>query len=531
MSGNLPRLYETNRERGQYVALSHCWGGYQNCKTETTNIEQRRNGIELSQMPQNFSDAVFLTAKLGIRYLWIDSLCIIQDDKQDWESQAAQMTSIYRDSYLTVAASVAPNSPHGFLVPRTNAELHRGIVPTGPSGEKLPFPLDRIRVRRSLHDRRQKWLGTGNADPLDSRLWALQERLMPTRVLSYRHSEMTWECKTAQGCECYGLEEEDIDDEVQTWERELYHELIDGRSKAEKKKKRSDPSHNNSDLFRWWYRGLQTVTSRSLTFDSDRLPAISGIAGSVQAATGDTYLAGIWKSDLPNSLRWHVSPWKRDKKMAETKVPEAYRAPSWAWSSITATIVTPGPRDNRTSRIKVIDARCTPASNNNPFGWTSDGYIDLEGYVFSGTVTRSPSSGSKTPSSQTVLRISDLPPPLEDLKIDTSDFRSDTILVEAKAPGTAEASKEDLTTPTRSNLSWYLDSAPALNCPVRCLLLNTSNGEAFSDASEFIVLGRSLRVSGAWERVGFVDVRMKSPFKDDLTNVIEGLELTRLRIV
>ena len=187
----------------------------------------------------------------------------------------------------------------------------------------------------------------------------------------------------------------------------------------------------------------------------------------------------------------------------------------------------PGRVTNRTARITVIDAQCIPATSNNPFGWTSDGYIELEGYVFPGKVARSSLEGEAS-SSQTKLVFSDIPSPLADLKIDTSDFRTDTILVEAQAPVPGEICRDasSLPTLTRSNFSWYLDSAPSFDSDVQCLLLNTSNGDAFADASDFILVGRSLRVPGAWERAGFVDVKMKSPFKDDLSNVIEGLEMT-----
>ncbi|KAL9114145.1 MAG: hypothetical protein Q9227_001917 [Pyrenula ochraceoflavens] len=519
-SADLVKVRETDGEEGSYVALSHCWGGYQSCKLETTNIERRRQGIQVSEMPRNFRDAVYLTSKLGLKYLWIDSLCIVQDDKQDWEIQASRMTSIYRDSYLTIAASVAPNSTHGFLVPRTNAESHRSFELKGPDNQKLSLPFNQLCVRRSLHDRRQKWDATGKPDPLDSRLWALQERLMPTRVLSYRQQEMTWECKVAQGCECYGLEEEDFLYEVKTWERERYHELMDAARSEEKFSKNS-----LNDLYRWWHGGLQTVTTRSLTYDSDRLPAISGIARSLHEATGDKYLAGIWRQDVANGLRWHVNPWRQGKKRAETFVPETPRAPSWTWSSLIATIMMPGNQDNRTPRITVLSADVTPASINNPFGWTMDGYIELSGYLLAGRLKRDPSRG------KTILNLADLPHPLAKWDIDVSEFRPDTVLVQTPLPSDVSRVAHAVH-PARSNLSWEEENtAPELNCPVQCLLLNTADGDLLIDTSDLIVLGCSSRVPGAYERVGFVMARMKSPFKNTETKTIDGIDPVTLKLV
>jgi hypothetical protein len=79
------KLCETHEETGKYVCLSHCWGNAQLVKTLTNNIEGMKRGIALASLPKTFQDAVLMTRRLGIRYLWIDSLCIIQDDGDDWD--------------------------------------------------------------------------------------------------------------------------------------------------------------------------------------------------------------------------------------------------------------------------------------------------------------------------------------------------------------------------------------------------------------------------------------------------------------
>lgn len=65
--------------------------------------------IFLSDLPPLFQDAIIITRQLGLRYLWIDSLCIIQDSLRDWETEAAKMASIYQNSYVTISATDASN--------------------------------------------------------------------------------------------------------------------------------------------------------------------------------------------------------------------------------------------------------------------------------------------------------------------------------------------------------------------------------------------------------------------------------------
>ncbi|KAK0613663.1 heterokaryon incompatibility protein-domain-containing protein, partial [Immersiella caudata] len=99
----------------RYVALSHCWGATPLPKTLTSNVEERREGIEFSHLPRSFQDAVTVTRSIGIRYLWIDSLCIIQDDQTDWQVELSRMADIYNNANLVIAASQAVDSTVGFI--------------------------------------------------------------------------------------------------------------------------------------------------------------------------------------------------------------------------------------------------------------------------------------------------------------------------------------------------------------------------------------------------------------------------------
>ena len=123
------RLHETTGTAHMpYVALSHCWGSLKSCRLTSYNLQHYTKQILPSELPQTFKDAVRVTRLFGFRYLWIDSLCIIQDDRMDWEVESAKMSSIYNHAYLVVAASCAANAEAGFLHPRPITGLKCGSL-------------------------------------------------------------------------------------------------------------------------------------------------------------------------------------------------------------------------------------------------------------------------------------------------------------------------------------------------------------------------------------------------------------------
>jgi hypothetical protein len=100
--------------KGLWVSLSHCWGGSSPLQTTTGNLESHMAGLP-GPFPQTFADAVAVTRMLGLRYLWIDSLCIIQDSHEDWVHESAHMATVYENAYVTISADAAKDSFQGFL--------------------------------------------------------------------------------------------------------------------------------------------------------------------------------------------------------------------------------------------------------------------------------------------------------------------------------------------------------------------------------------------------------------------------------
>lgn len=120
---------------GRYVTLSHCWGMQRVITTTMNTLAERKAGIPLSDLPPTFQDAVQLTRRLGVKYLWIDSICILQDDISDWEKESALMGSIYSSSYLNIAATHSGDSRGGLF-------SRRWVPSYCDVSEQLPSELD-----------------------------------------------------------------------------------------------------------------------------------------------------------------------------------------------------------------------------------------------------------------------------------------------------------------------------------------------------------------------------------------------------
>ncbi|PVH70864.1 HET-domain-containing protein, partial [Cadophora sp. DSE1049] len=182
-------LYTTSNEPATYICLSHCWGSEELLKTEKGSFSTRTEGIMWEDLPKTFQDAVTMTRALGVRYLWIDSLCIVQDDKDDWRRESAKMHTIYRDGYLTLAASKSKGPDGGLFSAATSDDMLKD----------WDFQEDLIRTRRKIQhfESRQEF-------PLLQRGWIFQERILSRRVLHFGSKGLIWECMEHQ-CQLAGL--------------------------------------------------------------------------------------------------------------------------------------------------------------------------------------------------------------------------------------------------------------------------------------------------------------------------------------
>lgn len=129
-----PFLTETHGQVGEWLALSYCWGSSSNYTTTTQNLKQHCERMPLSDFPRTLRDAVHITRKLGYRHLWIDSLCIIQNSKEDWEIEAVKMCDVYGSSSLTLAADASLDPSTGIFA---SAIKRSGAFPYTVTGHTL----------------------------------------------------------------------------------------------------------------------------------------------------------------------------------------------------------------------------------------------------------------------------------------------------------------------------------------------------------------------------------------------------------
>ena len=243
-----------------YLALSHCWGGARIVQLTTSNLEVYLQDIPFSSLPPTFSDAIRITSLLGYDYLWIDSLCILQDSKDDWIEQAAQMGSVYRNSAMTIAALGAKNSQDGCYLDREF---------------KVPN-LDR-------------------ASPLHSRAWAVQERCLSTRTLNFGVNEISWDCIEWKASESHPM-------------------MVPTNAEESLKRRFHDILNFATDGWRWryhwirdWWEFVQVYTACDLTFATDRWPAFQGLSTEIQRERKKTLLHGLWLHRLVDELMWSVT--------------------------------------------------------------------------------------------------------------------------------------------------------------------------------------------------------------------------------
>ncbi|KAH7361833.1 heterokaryon incompatibility protein-domain-containing protein [Plectosphaerella cucumerina] len=348
--------------RGQakgWVALSHCWGGHQPLKLLQSNIAQMKERIEISDLPPTFRNAVDLCRKLSLRYLWIDSLCIIQDDAQDWDHEAARMGEIYKYAFLVIIGASSANPETPFLGPRDNEEWGTRSFPfVTPTGHKvtlkarrrhlLAAPLDHgIHDPPFTHD----WAIRRRVGPLYKRSWCFQESYLAPRSLHFSPGAVIFECGRHRR----------TDDSTTKWLLSKPESVTDVPDDVK------------------WRMIVEAYSMRQLTFARDKLTALGGIASlAPQAKAQDQYLAGLWRSTLLLDLMWQIMIPEHRPWMVLTYPPDQMQlAPSWSWASIDQPVVW--------TQLKGFEPLATvvnaeaPASGESPYGAVSGGRLQLRG--------------------------------------------------------------------------------------------------------------------------------------------------------
>lgn len=170
----------------KYTALSYCWGANQaeHFKTTKQTVARLFEGFSLEELPMTLQDAVWTTVKLGLRYLWVDALCIVQDDDYDKAHEISMMPSIYSQAVVNIAASRASGAGQGFLGLRDLAAL----------GLQTRFVLPAMSFTGLNSTAYLSQAGGDPMEPLEGRAWVLQERILSPRVLQFGSTQTSWKC-------------------------------------------------------------------------------------------------------------------------------------------------------------------------------------------------------------------------------------------------------------------------------------------------------------------------------------------------
>ncbi|KAM0354255.1 hypothetical protein ACHAPU_001299 [Fusarium lateritium] len=382
-----------------YIALSHCWGKTQHLISTKGTLDQWKQNIPFGRFAKTFQDAIIISRELGIRYLWIDSLCIVQDDKQDWEIEAAKMASIYNGAELVLSATGSSDGSGGCLFQREPFVTVSGTSPEGKPFEVYGRKMAKhsafgwnIDPRESSKGSSNPIIGTTISDaqehPLMTRAWCFQERLLATRILHYTKSEMIFDCLSSMECECGALERHENDPLVPA--RRIIktgHKFITGtKSFRGTSTNPSVPLKGEIKEFiehhELWRDLIVQYSQKNITKRSDGLPAIAGLATEWSNRLTGRYLAGLWERDLLNGLRWMP-----DEK--DTGEEPQYIAPSWSWLSVHRGVtwgLESFEYDKYFVEVDFARTEC-PLSGHNKFGEVKSGYICLTGHVMPLTVS------------------------------------------------------------------------------------------------------------------------------------------------
>jgi hypothetical protein len=340
-----PVLVETKGQIGTYITLSHRWGTPAAFMTTEDNLSTHLVGMPWDTIPRNFQDAITFTRKLGMRYLWIDSICIVQNVSTMLEEMVL-MSNIYSFAVLNISATTSPNCFAGFLHPRE---------PIAIFDDKYLAPA------------RYPWKVEIDQSVTNSRAWVLQERLLSQRIVHFARQQIFWECQTT-------VHAESGDDQANS----------DGFKRVLKDVGLPHGLNQNAGIFsdetkeglhKRWYWLIEQYTMRGMSVFTDKLPAISALAREFSSKIKGEYKAGLFDNDLERGLLWYVTD------PGKTIRPCTYRAPSWSWASLDAIVtVDPGWSCEQTF-VSIVECKTSLKAGHDAFGEVESGFVSVSGPV------------------------------------------------------------------------------------------------------------------------------------------------------
>ncbi|KAM0195743.1 hypothetical protein ACHAPQ_003065 [Fusarium lateritium] len=311
----------------KYATLSYCWGpkeeAMQQVKTTTDNLLLHLKRMPLAEMSPVVRDTILVCRALNIRYVWVDALCILQGDAQDWDKESEMMGKVYYCSYLTVCPLVSSSCLQGFLTPRApgvEVEFHSSLRP------RIQGTYSIFECKENVVPDRPPSLLCKHLDENQSswptRGWTFQEDILSLRMLFFGESMSHFSC-----------ENKEISENGYLVDSSSGH--CQGRNLIESESASLDSVRERIEIYRKW-DFIKMIQTRRWTYKEDFLPGLSGIAKEYATMVNDVYLAGHWKNNLQYDLTWEVcwpEPGDLGKRLDSLRNPSPYVAPSWSWAS------------------------------------------------------------------------------------------------------------------------------------------------------------------------------------------------------
>ncbi|KAI2623079.1 heterokaryon incompatibility protein-domain-containing protein [Hypoxylon sp. NC1633] len=363
-----------------YAVLSYCWGGDQTHKTTSMNLAANYISIAWDSLPRTIQDAIQVAVKIGLEYIWVDSICIIQDDNVDKQREIACMPRIYNESVVTIVAARAKSAREGFLHHRDTSKYKDGIF-------KLEFKCGHGTSGHAYLVKERQY-DYGRSDPTDSRAWTLQESYLSKRIIRYGSKQ----CSMI--CQCSPSKPQIVDG----WVLDLSYDAPDIEnilfpvSKLDlspediakwkhyyKEEHGVNPNIESSDytgdenIYKNWRELVMDYSSRSLTVPTDRILAISGLADRIAPAMQSRYVAGHWETHLPEDLLWEIA--FESMRMRPTD----YQGPSWSWTSVNGSIMSFDYMSTDTATLKILDVEVELCDSLAQFGAVKSGLLRAKG--------------------------------------------------------------------------------------------------------------------------------------------------------
>ncbi|KAK3333074.1 heterokaryon incompatibility protein-domain-containing protein [Cercophora scortea] len=373
-SGQSVRLIQTKETAptGRYMTLTHRWGPVDVMKLTKATFPGLAKGVQISSLPQLFQDSIHVTRELGIRYLWIDSLCILQDrdDLSDWRHESLRMETVYSNSYCNISAASAADPTESLFNTRTSESIQPPIVelkPPNPSGNGPDM------AKPFMFYDQYFWDKEVSKAPVNTRAWAVQERLLAPRVLHFGKRQLAWECFDKDAAEIYpaGLPQHLTKlpgARFKCLDPNVFHEL--------KTRVGITDAGETPTAYLLWSRLVDVYSECALTFPKDKLIACAGLAKRMAPILQDEYIAGMWRRYLEGELLWIVPG---AQVPGSSSRPKEYRAPTWSWASVDGLIRAGAPTVEH-AMIKVEDYHLTYPVDDK-MSDISGGWLRLRGVL------------------------------------------------------------------------------------------------------------------------------------------------------